>query len=144
MIAAMGEAELAQRLAQVPIFSGLPDKELGRIAASFTERTFPAGHEVAVEGRDGVGFFVIEEGEASVRVHGEEVRTLGPGDYFGEMALIDEGPRSADVVALSDLRCQGLTAWTFRPLVESNASIAWPMLETLVSRLREAEARAAG
>ena len=142
MIAPMADAELVQRLRRVPMFAGVSDRELERIAESFSERTFPAGQEIALEGRDGVGFFVIESGEASVRRGGEEIRKLGAGDHFGEMALIDQGLRSADVVALTELRCHGLTAWTFRPLVEANGAIAWPLLETLVSRLREAEARA--
>jgi CRP-like cAMP-binding protein len=142
MIATMAEGELVQRLRQIPVFDGLSDKELDRISRSFTERTFPEGQEIAVEGRSGVGFFVIESGQASVSRGGEEIRTLGPGDYFGEMALIDDGPRSADVVATSELRCHGMTAWNFRPLVETNGAIAWPLLQTLVSRLREAEARA--
>ena len=142
MIAPMADSELVQRLRRVPILAGLSDKELGRIAKSFSERTFPAGQQVAVEGKNGVGFFVIEAGEASVQRGGEEIRKLGPGDHFGEMALIDEGPRSADVVAVTELRCQGMTSWAFRPLVETNAAIAWPLLETLVARLRDAESRA--
>jgi CRP-like cAMP-binding protein len=142
MIAAMADAEFVQRLRRVPILAGLSDKELDRVAASFSERTFPAGHEIAVEGRGGVGFFMIESGEASVRRGSEEIRRLGPGDHFGEMALIDQGPRSADVVAITELQCHGITAWTFRQLVESNGAIAWPLLETLVARLREAESRA--
>jgi CRP-like cAMP-binding protein len=74
-------------------------------------------------------------------VRGEERAKLGPGDYFGEIALIDEGGRSATLTADSDLRCYGLTSWEFRPLVESNASIAWQLLETLAKRLRAAQQR---
>ena len=69
----------------------------------------------------------------------EERRTLGPGDYFGEIALIDEGPRSSSIEAKTDVRSYGLTPWQFRPLVEENASIAWPLLVTLAKRLREVE-----
>ena len=82
---------------------------------------------------------MIESGEASVSVRGEERAKLGPGDYFGEIALIDDGARSATITADSDLRCYGLTSWEFRPLVESNASIAWKLLETLAKRLRAAQ-----
>jgi len=82
---------------------------------------------------------VIESGEASVSVHGGERDKLGPGDYFGEIALIDEGARSATVTADSELRCYGLTSWEFRPLVEGNASIAWKLLETMAKRLRAAQ-----
>ena len=142
MIGTMGEQDLVAMLGKVPLFSALGEKERQRLARSFTERTFPAGHEIAVQGHNGVGFFVIDSGEASVTKDGEEIRKLGPGDYFGEMALIDKGPRSATVTAESELRCHGMTSWTFRPVVESHAEIAWPLLETVVARLREAERRA--
>ena len=77
--------------------------------------------------------------EASVTVRGGERDKLGPGDYFGEIALIDEGARSATVTADSELRCYGLTSWEFRPLVEGNAGIAWKLLETMAKRLRAAQ-----
>ena len=142
MIGTMGEQDLVAVLGKVPLFATLAEKERQRLARSFTERTFPAGHEIAVQGHNGVGFFVIDSGEASVTKDGEEIRKLGPGDYFGEMALIDNGPRSATVTADSELRCHGMTSWSFRPVVESHAEIAWPLLEALVARLREAERRA--
>ena len=84
---------------------------------------------------------MIESGEAAVSVRGSERGSLGPGDYFGEIALIDDGARSATITAVSDLRCYGLTSWEFRPLVESNASIAWKLLETMAKRLRAAQQR---
>lgn len=73
---------------------------------------------------------------------GETRRILGVGDYFGEMALIDRAPQSARVVAQSDIRCYGLAAWNFKPFVREHPDVAWTLLETLVSRLREAESRA--
>ena len=111
------------------------------MASSFKERRFAPGDVVAREGQSGVGFFVIEEGEATVVSHGEERATLGPGDYFGEIALIDDGARTATIQAASPLRCYGMTSWEFRPLVESHASIAWKLLQVLAQRLRQAEAR---
>ena len=128
-------------LKKIPLFSDLERKELQTLAQSFKERTFEAGSNVATEGTGGVGFFVIGEGEAGVTVHGDERATLGPGQYFGEVALIDEGSRTATIVAKTDLTCYGLTAWEFRPLVESNGAIAWKLLQTLARRLREAEQR---
>jgi CRP/FNR family transcriptional regulator len=105
------------------------------------ERSFGEGDTITSEGKSGVGFFVIEDGNATVSIDGKIVRTLGPGEFFGEIALIDSGPRSATIVATTDLRCQGLTAWEFRPFIEDHPEVAWPMLETLASRLRDAEKR---
>jgi CRP/FNR family transcriptional regulator, cyclic AMP receptor protein len=126
-------------LQRVPLFSGLGRRELERVANSMKERRFQKGDTVTSEGRGGVGFFVIEEGEADVTVHGEERAKLGPGDYFGEIALITESDRTATITAETDLRCYGMTMWDFRPLVESNASIAWNMLQSLAQKLRDAE-----
>jgi CRP/FNR family cyclic AMP-dependent transcriptional regulator len=129
-------------LKKVPLFSGLDQRELKRLSGSFKERTFNAGEPVAVEGEAGAGFFVIESGEAVVTVHGEERGRLGPGDYFGDVAMIDQGDRTATIQADSDLKCYGLTFWDFRPLVESDARIAWPLLQVMAKRLRDAEAKA--
>jgi CRP/FNR family transcriptional regulator, cyclic AMP receptor protein len=135
----MAEAPI-ELLEQIPLFEGLPRDELGRIARSFKERRFSAGDTVTAEGAGGVGFFVIGEGTAKVEVHGEERGRLGTGDYFGELALIDEqARRTATIVADSDLTCYGLTSWEFRPLVETNAAIAWKLLQVMAKRLRESE-----
>ena len=124
-------------LQHVPLFQGLDRGHLETVARSFKDRTFPAGSKVTTEGQGGVGFFVIEDGTATVSVGGDERRKLGAGDWFGEMALIDDSPRSATIVADTDLKCWGLTSWEFRPLVEQNASIAWAMLQTMAKRMRE-------
>jgi len=129
--------ELLQR---VPLFAELEPSELERLSGSFKERTFAAGEAVATEGEGGAGFFVIESGEAVVKVHGDERGRLGPGDYFGDVALIDRGDRTASIEATSELKCYGLTFWDFRPLVESDARIAWPLLQAMTKRLREAQA----
>ena len=133
-------SEHVELLAKVPLFADLDRRELEMLANSLKERTFNAGETVAMEGQHGVGFFVIEDGDASVSVRGEERGRLGPGDYFGEIALIAEGDRSATVVADSELRCLGMTFWDFRPFVEQNPKVAWKMLEVLVQKLRLAEA----
>jgi CRP-like cAMP-binding protein len=126
----------------VPLFHGLNDKQMKALANNFTERSFREGQELTAEGTGGAGFFVIESGEARVTVDGEERRTLGPGDYFGEIALIDGGLRTATITATSDGKSYGLTPWQFRPLVEENASIAWPLLEAMAKRTRELDAHA--
>src|SRR2546423_10783582 len=95
-------------LEQIPLFEGLPHQELERIARSFKERKYRAGDTVAAEGAGGVGFFVIGEGTASVDVHGEQRGQLGPGAYFGEIALIDDqARRTASITAETDLTCYG-------------------------------------
>jgi CRP-like cAMP-binding protein len=137
-------ADFTDTLSQVPLFAKLSKKELKRIAGQMSERTFSAGETITTEGEGGVGFFVIEDGDATVTVRGGEVGTLGPGDYFGEIALIDKGPRSATIVADTEMRCRGMTSWEFRPMVQENSEMAWPLLEALVGRLRETEKRASG
>jgi CRP/FNR family transcriptional regulator, cyclic AMP receptor protein len=120
--------ELLQR---VPLFSDLDRKELERVAASMKERLFSAGDTVTAEGSTGVGFFIIESGSAKVTIGGEDRRELGPGDYFGEVALLNESARTATIKAETDLRCYGLTSWEFRPLVETHGSIAWKLLQAM-------------
>ena len=129
-----------EQLKRVRLFQDLDRKELQSLASSFKERTFNAGETVASEGSGGVGFFVIDEGEAKVTLRGDERARLRPGDYFGELALIDEGTRTATITAETDMRCYGLTSWEFRPLVESNSAIAWKLLQALAKQLREARA----
>ena len=123
-------------LEQVRLFKGVEDKDLARIAASFKARTFGAGDVIAEEGSSGIGFFVIETGTAKA-THGDiVVAELGPGSSFGEVALIDEGPRSATVTAESELKCWGLSAWEFRPLAETNATVAWNLAQIVASYVR--------
>jgi CRP/FNR family transcriptional regulator, cyclic AMP receptor protein len=123
--------EAVDLLKRVPIFEGLDKRELERIAGSMKQRTFRAGDTVTTEGQGGVGFFVIEDGQARVTIHGDERRTLGPGDYFGEVALLTDSPRTATITAETELRCYGMTSWDFKPLVESHGSIAWKLLQAM-------------
>jgi pyruvate,water dikinase len=124
-------------LAHVPLFSDLNARELDKIGRLFKERRFAAGETVTKEGAGASAFFVIQSGTATVTVRGERRATLQPGDYFGEIALIDDGARSATVTADTELVCHGLTVWDFRPLVQQNAAIAWKLLQALAKRLRE-------
>lgn len=128
-------------LRKVPLFAGLDDKELASLADEFNERRFSAGDRVALEGEGGLMFFVVDSGEATVEVHGEEVGKLGPGAHFGEIALIDRRPRTATVTALSDLRTFGLPVFVFRPFVEARPQVAWKLLEAMADRLATAESR---
>ena len=126
-------------LRRVPLFAGLADRDLAQLADRFHERSFPEGAVVLEEDAAGTTFFVIADGDASVSVRGEVRATLGPGDYFGEMAVIDEGVRTASVTAATDLRTFFLTPWEFRPFVEEHPEVAWKLLKTLARRLRAAQ-----
>ncbi|MBA3374636.1 MAG: cyclic nucleotide-binding domain-containing protein [Actinobacteria bacterium] len=128
-------------LRKVPLFAGLDDKELTSLADEFNERRFSAGDRVALEGEGGLMFFVVDSGEATVEVHGKEVGTLGPGSAFGEIALIDRRPRTATVIAQSDLQTYGLPVFVFRPFVEARPQVAWKLLEAMADRLALAESR---
>jgi CRP/FNR family cyclic AMP-dependent transcriptional regulator len=138
MLTRVAEAPVSL-IRQIALFSDLDERELRTVAGSMKERTFPAGSNVLEEGESGVGFFVIESGSARVSVGGSDVGTLGPGDHFGEIALIGDVDRTATITAETALRCYGMNAWTFRPLVEAHASIAWKLLQALAKRLAEAE-----
>jgi CRP/FNR family transcriptional regulator len=126
-------------LRKVDLFESLSDRDLERLARSFKQSNFAEGDVIATEGQRGVGFFVIGEGTVDYSVHGERVGSGGPGNYFGEVALIDDGPRSATVTAVTDVTAYGLTTWAFRPLVEESAGIAWELLQVMAKRLRAAE-----
>ena len=128
-----------EALRQVPLFSNLAEKDLDQLSRQMHERRFPEGAEVTTEGATGAGFFVIAEGNADVSIGGEHRTTLGPGDHFGEVALIDDGVRSASITAATDLLCYGLTPWEFRPFVEDHPQVAWALLETLARRSRQAD-----
>jgi pyruvate,water dikinase len=124
---------------KVPLFAGLERLEVEKIGRLFKERRFSAGETVAKEGAGAAAFFVIKSGQATVTIRGKQRATLEPGDYFGEIALIDEGARTATITADTELICYGLTAWDFRPLVQQNATISWTLLQALAKRLRAAQ-----
>jgi CRP-like cAMP-binding protein len=128
-------------LRNVGLFSDLEEKDLASLAEEFNERRFAAGETIALEGAGGLMFFVVDSGEASVEVHGDEVAVLGPGDSFGEVALIDRRPRTATVTAKTDLVTYGLPVFVFRPFVEARPEVAWKLLEAMADRLEAAESR---
>ena len=121
----------------VPLFADLKDREVRAIAGAMTQRKVEAGQSLAVEGTQGIGFFVIESGIAKVTVEGEERRTLGPGDYFGEIALIVDTPRTATVTADTPLVAWAIASWAFRPIVQENAKVAWRLLDSLAHMLAQ-------
>jgi pyruvate,water dikinase len=128
---------------RVGLFADMDRRQAEQIARLLKLRPFAKGETVIMEGSGGAAFFLIESGQATVTKKGVRVATLGPGNCFGELALIDGGPRSATVTAATDLVCYGLTFWEFRPLIERNSSIAWKLLQALAKQLRDADSASA-
>ena len=127
-------------LREVRLLRGLKDSDLTSLAADLAERRVAAGDTVVGEGTGGVAFFFILDGETSVTVGGEEVATLGRGEYVGELALLDpEGPRSATVTAKTDVVLAAMSTWQFRPFVLAHPEVAWTLLQRLARRLRDAQ-----
>ena len=125
----------------VRLFAEVDDRFLESLASEFMTRTYAAGETLAEEGGSGRTLIVIEAGDVTVTVHGEEVGRLGPGDAFGEMSLIDRSARSATVTADTEVHAHQLPVWSFRPLIESHPEVAWPLMEALAERVRAAEGR---
>lgn len=125
-----------ETLREIPLFAGLGAEDLAKVRRLFKERRFAAGETVTKEGSGGAAFFLIDSGEASVTVGGRPRAAMKAGDFFGEIALIDGGERSATVTAVGELVCFGLTYWDFRPVVEENATIAWALLQSLAKKVR--------
>ncbi len=137
-------SRLTEDLAQVPLFSGLSKRQLNKLAGGFKERSFGAGKTVVREGHmDGVGFFVIADGTAKISVSGSVVATIGPGEYFGELAMVTEQVRGATVTAETPLRCLMMAFWDFRKFANQNPDVSWKLLQHLASMLMEDRARRA-
>jgi CRP-like cAMP-binding protein len=127
---------IADELGRVPLFSGLSDRQRRRLAKLFRERTVPLGTTLVREGKmSGVSFFVVAGGEATVTVGGREAAHLGPGDHFGELALITERERSATVTAETDMRCLEIPFWDFRDFAHDNPDVMWKLLQHVVAML---------
>lgn len=127
-------------LRSVAILDGLADRDLEKIARQVREVRHGAGSEITVLGREGVGFMMILDGQADVRTPDGRSRTLGPGDHFGEMALLDQGGRSASITAQTDLVLAAISEWNFKPFLIEHPEVAYRLLQTLSRRVREAEA----
>ena len=132
-------ADHTEHLKKIPLFAGISHAQLQRIANGVKERTYDRGAAIVSAGEPGHGFYLIVEGEAEVKRDGRTIRKLGPGDYFGELALIRETPRTATVVAKDPTTCLALTQWDFKGILDANPAIAIRLLETVASRVQDDE-----
>lgn len=128
-----------ETLGEVPLFEGLPKRHLRRIAKLARIRRFTAGSVLVRAGDPGKAFYVLLDGEAKVARPGARARRLGVGDYFGEMALLDDGPRSADVVAVGEVLALTIDRPGFTKLLRAEPALSLTLLRTLAARLRAAE-----
>jgi CRP-like cAMP-binding protein len=127
---------VVDELGAVKLFGGLSQRQLRQLARLMKERTFRPGVAVVEEGTmSGVGFFIVAEGEASVSVDGREVARIGPGDHFGELALINEDARTASVTAVTRLRCHVIAFWDFRKFARDNPDVARRLLQHVAALL---------
>jgi CRP-like cAMP-binding protein len=138
----VAQIDVARRLSKVPIFSGCSKRELAVIAKAAKQVSREKGAVIAREGESGVGLFLILDGTCKVTIGGKTKAKLGAGDFFGEVALLDGGPRTATVTAASDVQLVGITAWVFRGLLTQHPSIALRVLESVAGRLRSASKEA--
>ncbi|MFQ5794341.1 MAG: cyclic nucleotide-binding domain-containing protein [Candidatus Bipolaricaulia bacterium] len=131
-----GDEEIIKFMQQTPLFSLCSEKELRGLIKTAKEKEFTAGSPIVKQGDRGVGFYLILEGQVDIKRGDRLLTQRGAGDFFGEMALLDGGPRSADVIATEPTRCLALTKWDLRAIVKSYPDVALHMLEELSRRLR--------
>jgi CRP-like cAMP-binding protein len=128
-----------ERLAKVPLFAGLDKKHLREVSSLVTQIDVKEGKTLTREGEHGNEFVIILEGEAEVRVGDEVVATRGPGDYFGEIALIANRPRTATVVAKTPMKFEVIGRREFQTMLHDNPSIATELLGVTADRLAETD-----
>lgn len=133
-------SSLVDVIAAVPLFTGIPKRKVEQIADMCREHRFAPGESIVEEGDTSGRFFIVAEGGAEVRVHGHSVRVLGPGQSFGEYAVIDRAPRSASVVAITDVHAYSLAPTTLRPLLKEEPEITYRLLLNACERIRALEA----
>ena len=130
-------------LSEVDLLADLPAQTLDELIQRGTTFTTNPGRRVVIEGDKDAGLHVVLEGSAEITVHGESRAPLGPGDYFGEISMIDGKPRSATIRPEGHVRTLSLAAWNFEPLLEQHPKLAHELLLGLCAHVREAEARSA-
>lgn len=133
--------DFATSIARVPIFSNCTPSEIEAIAALAQEHSFEPGQIIVTQGTPGQAFYMVLGGRVEILRDGNSLGTFGPGDFFGEMSLLDQAPRSATIRAVDDTSCLLLSSWDFKSLLQSQPSIAVKLLEVLSRRLRVADER---
>jgi len=128
------------KLSDAKLLQGVPDSELRSIEKQMKIVKHPAGHEIVVRGEGGVGFMIITDGTVTVKTVTGKSRTLGPGDSFGEMALLDHEGRSATITAETDVTLASIPEWNFKPFLKEHPEVAYRLLQTMSRRVRQAEA----
>jgi len=129
--------EVLPLLKKVPIFGSLDKSSLNEIVETSSIEIFKAGAKIATKGAEGTSFYLILDGVVEVRLSRRIVAKLARGEFFGEMSILDEEPRSADVIAIEETRCLAITRPSFKALLESNPVIATGVLKEVVRRLRK-------
>ena len=137
------QGERIRFLTKVPLFHGLKERQLGRLASRFVQRGYKVGQDIVTQGKGGAGLFVIVSGAAEairVRADGSKavVNTFGPTDFFGELALLDDEPRTASVVATEDTQCLVLSQWEFFGALREDAEMGIEILQEIARRFRRA------
>jgi CRP/FNR family cyclic AMP-dependent transcriptional regulator len=130
------KTDATESLRRVPLFAGLDRKELELLAKLAKEQRYEPGATIVKAGAGGHGLYIIKEGNVSVVRDGKKVASFGPGQFFGEVAVLDGGPRTADVNADTETVCLTLISWEIKPLLMDNAGITYKMLLEMVKRLR--------
>ena len=135
------KTDATESLRRVPLFAGLDRKELELLAKVAKEQRYEPGATIVQAGAGGHGLYIIKEGNVSVVRDGQKVASFGPGQFFGEVSVLDGGPRTADVKADSETVCLTLISWEIKPLLMDNAGITYKMLLEMVKRLRSQSPR---
>ncbi len=133
------ESEVLKMLQNVPIFSVLPKKQLKTMSQSFVERAYPAGAVIEAEGDKGVSFYLITDGTVNVRKGSKSIAKLSRGQFFGELSLIDNQPRSATVEATEPTKCLIITSWVWSGFLDTEPKLAKAVMKELARRLRDAD-----
>jgi CRP-like cAMP-binding protein len=131
------DEEKAGALAHVPLFEGISFESMTRLAAVTGEQDFAAGQFIVRQGQIGTGLYIVVNGTVRVLRGSDQLAELGPGDFFGELAVIDQQPRNASVQAISDTRCLALASWDLLQLLQNDTALSLNLIRGLVERVRD-------